>query len=291
MKQGLNNFLFEPGSSKVLAFARMCITLFCYIYLTREFHPEYPDGGFYLTWTPNGLFSLLSGPVEKIYYDYGLLIFKCSLIAAFFGLGSRFSLLTAFLSGFWVHGYFTCFSNEVYHHSHMAIMSLGILCLGPVNDSLSLDNIIKGRSFFEERFDSSYQYPMSLLLTWVILLYFTAGYQKLIHGSGLEWAFSQNLRIRLIMSPQLTQIGEWLSQQADFILYFFAFCGLMVEVLAPLVFLKRKIIFIFIPLWIGLHIFVLNTFGEHRAFFSQIGCYLALVPFVIKSELGRSKND
>jgi len=276
----LENFIFQKASSLQLAYARISVGLFCLVFLGGRPREDFPGSAFFQHWTPEGMFRLLDGPVDTSLYLWGLNIFNLSLVLVILGLGSRYMMVLAFLSGFWVHGYFTNFSNEIYHHSQIAILALGILSLGPVNDSLSVDNLFHKRSFFFNRHGDDYGFPLQLLFVWVVLAYFTAGYQKWISGDGLSWALSENFRLRLLFAPERSWFGDWLLYSPKFIVQGFALVGLLAEVLAPLVLWRRKLLYIFVPLWIGLHIFVSVTFGGHRAFFSQVGCYIALLVFV-----------
>lgn len=278
----LYKYFFTPSTPINLAFARMAVSIFALFYLTDNNHPDFPEGSIYQEWFPYGVFKYLPKLIEtKKEYDIILVLFKSSLYLTFFGIGSRVTTLLSFIFGFIIHGHFLNYSNEVYHHSHMLIMALGILSLGPTHDALSFDRLTwrRGQKIV---MDSAYTYPLSLLSIWVILVYTTAGMQKLYHGEGLRWALSQNLRVILLMTPKITSFGEYLMQQNDFVIQTFALCALLVELLSPLALFNRKIFIFFIPMWSTLHIMVKLIFGGHTAFFSYIGAYLALIPFLIR---------
>lgn len=139
-------------------------------------------------------------PINPVIVGIGIGIFLISCFTALIGLFSRSSALISVLTGLYVLG-IPQFYGKINHYHHLLWFAL-LLALSPCGDVLSIDSLFLARKRAKDNDISppkmSNRYGIPLRLSWILigLVYLFPGYWK-VATSGLEWAFSNNLQMRL----------------------------------------------------------------------------------------------
>jgi len=144
-------------------------------------------------WMPISAFHFFSGPPRNAaLMGIVQILWKTSLISSAVGFLSRFSMVTAAALGFFLLGLPNCF-GKIHHLDGFPVLLLTILALSHCSDALSLDRVVwRGRSTPENP-SARYRWPVRLMQTLFLLVFFAAGYAKLRH-SGLAWITAANMR-------------------------------------------------------------------------------------------------
>lgn len=141
---------------------------------------------------PDGIFSF----VQEMYYPFLVLIIISALGAAI-GLAGRFNLFMLALLSFLLGGFVEGLGNFDHNYS-LPSQILLILALVPGSMRISVDSLLFKKLF---SFDSNRDTPTSswglkLVLTLVVVTYFTAGISKIRYG-GMDWLEGSTLTFYL----------------------------------------------------------------------------------------------
>ncbi len=202
--------------------------------------------------------------------------FLVSVFLSAIGFRTRLSTIVAFVTGaylFWLPNNF----GKINHSSAILIFALGILAVSRCGDAYSVDRLIWRRA--GQSHSPEYLWPVRLIQVLMTLVFFGAGVSKL-RRSGLDWIFSDNLRILFIKHHYLknppTNLGLYLAQYP--LLYqTAALSTVLMETLSPLALFSRRAKLLIIP---GLLLFQLgNYFIIGVSFMKFLPCYMFWVPW------------
>lgn len=227
---------------------------------------------------PVGVARILDAPVTPWLYD-ALLIAAVVLGFAFvLGVRFRFTGPAFALLLLCVLSYRNSWSM-VYHSRDIVVLHVLILGLAPAADAFSWD-ALRGRANRGRRYvlwqsrrrnpagDSAYGWPIRLLVAVTLVLYFLPGVAKVMSELGWAWGTGTALREQIAADALRKDVlGDTPSEWA-FSLYeqtwLFALAGigtLVVELVAPLVILNKRLA----QLW------ALLAFGMHWGIFFVMG--------------------
>jgi hypothetical protein len=208
-----NRFWFEPGPAARLGLARavFCLVAF-FFYLSRDFS-EWASAT-PVFWMPIWAFEKLHVPVltaESLVVVQ--VIWKMALAMSGLGLFTRASTFTAALLGIYLLGLPHNF-GATQHYDTLVVFALWILAFSRAGDARSLDAALRARmhrSVLRPAMDAEYAWPIRAMWVMTALMFLGAGTSKLRH-SGLEWAFSDNLRLLLMRGYYHVSDGDpWTS--------------------------------------------------------------------------------
>ena len=156
---------------------------------------------------------------------------------------------------------------------------LGIFCFARYSGRLSLDHFLSTKfNFLKQPLSSKeYYWPLQVMLLYLSLVYFAAGYQKVVTG-GLGWIFSSNMQTILLTRPTLTSLGRsvadsaWLSQ-------FLAFITVYGELLTPLALVNKSLKGLFLSFCCLMHIGAYHTLGADGDFNAYVMCFSLFLPW------------
>lgn len=170
-----------------------------------------------------------------------------SVLCAALGLLTRFSVLMAFLTGF----YFISFTNSFGHqyHSELPLLfGLFLMNFVSVGQAFSLDSVIKKKLGAEFKVSFLPVWPLRLLQTLWVLTFFFSGLTKL-RRSGLGWIFDDTLQYFLVENAvtRLVELkgqawetaGLWLAQFPTLCTVAALFV-ILFELSTPLAFLGKR---------------------------------------------------
>lgn len=189
------SFWFRPASGVTLGICRV-LFFASLLWVTRSVHwadwADVPD----VFWKPIPITEALAIPRAGAEALGALsVIFRVALFFAALGLLTRFSVVTALLSGsylLWLPHNF----GKINHGDAVIILSMLILAFSRCGDSFSVDSWWRRRRSRDGRALASespeYRWPVRLIQVLLTLVFFGAGVSKL-QQSGIEWALSDNL--------------------------------------------------------------------------------------------------
>jgi len=231
-----NRFWFQPGSAARLATSRavFCGAAFLF-YLPRDF-TEWATAA-PVFWMPIRTFEVLhlsplsAGALLAVQTAWKLALGLCAI-----GLWTRASAIVAAALGIYLLGLPQNF-GATQHYDTLVVFTLTVLAFSRAGDVRSFDAIIRarrragrrrqrvasdtataedsglarptGRSEVRRAYASGAEYQWPIRAMWVMtaLVFFGAGTSKLRH-SGLEWAFSDNLRLLLMRAYYHVSDGD-----------------------------------------------------------------------------------
>ena len=158
--------------------------------------------------------------------------------------------------------------------------TLILLCLAfsRAGDHYSVDSFIRKKLKPSSPLPTSspeYGWPLQMIKCVFAIIYFEAGYQKLV-TSGLSWALSDNLRNIFLAAEQPTGL---LLSQYPILCQILASLTLLCEISAPLVLVHRLFAKMILPQLFLLHIGTILTLGSAGAFTPYLICYVFWLPF------------
>ena len=203
-----NRFWFAPAPAAKLGLARgiFFLTAFCF-YVFRDFSEWATAAPF---WLPMWTFETLRVPVLPVGWLVALqTIWKIALLLSGFGLATRMSTIAAAILGTYLLGLPHNF-GATQHYDTLVVFALWVMAFARAGDARSIDAAF-GRRAPEEVAKSAlageYAWPIQAMWVVTALMFFGAGTSKLRH-SGLEWAFSDNLRLLLVRAYYHVSDGD-----------------------------------------------------------------------------------
>jgi hypothetical protein len=267
-------FFFKPVGPRNLGLCRVLFFgVFFLLYLPQDFSAwAYVGVSFF---DPIVLFEFLHLPVLPS--DLLLVVqdvWKVSLALSCLGLLTRISTMSSLILGVYLLGLENNF-GKIHESETLVVICFGILALSRCGDAYSIDRLIsrwrQGSDLTVVRPRMSGDYTWPVRTVWVVftLIFFAAGVSKLRH-SGLEWIFSDNLAISLIMSgyhvsdaEPLVTWGLYIAQYV-WLTRLLAAGSLVLELSCPLALFSSKARWIIVPsillLLIGFRVFLGPTF-------------------------------
>jgi uncharacterized membrane protein YphA (DoxX/SURF4 family) len=216
-----DRFWFTPGPALRLGLARaiFCGAAFCF-YTPHDFAQWASVARAF--WMPIPLFDTLHlSPLPAPWLSIVQVIWKVALLTSAIGLFTRVSTVVAALLAIYVLGLPHNF-GATQHYDTLIVFALAILAMSCAGDTLSIDAwwrshrrraadtatssdesterlvlIDNRRADRGPLFGPEFGWPMRAMWVMTGLVFFGAGTSKLRH-SGLEWAFSDNLRLLLM---------------------------------------------------------------------------------------------
>lgn len=253
-------FWFEPTMPDNLGIARMLFFggLFL-IFVRHDFaawgtvSPIFWDPVFIMR-----LFHLPQGSPEVI----GALgvVWKAALFLACVGLFTRPATATAFLLGIYLLGLQHSF-GKIRHHDAILLFAMGFLALSRCGDAWSLDRIVRGArngTAVGKVRSGEYTWPVRAIWLTISIAFCAAGLAKL-HGSGLEWIFSDNLANTLIEASYPIKNGPLVSwglnlAQLGWLCVLLAGATIVVETGYPLAMISTRARWFFVPAMLSMQI-------------------------------------
>lgn len=215
-------------------------------------------------------------------------IWFVSLFCSAIGLLTNISTKTSALLGLLILGYGNNF-GKIHHSSHMVAVCLCIMAFTKCGRFWSMDQLWRRyilKKSDPPNVDSEYFWPLRTIQVYMLFTYFEAGFQKLRH-SGLEWAFSDNMRSTLLAwgHPR----GVFIAENFPSLTYFFAAWILLAEFFAFLPIFYPVTALFFVPALFLFHIGGQLTIGDPVTFTPLLFCYLFWVPWsvLIKKAYGQ----
>lgn len=234
---------FGPAPALRLAALRFLVGGFAVVYLLARLPAllsvtRYPDSQF----DPVGPVHLLSQPLpDTLVY---LLVAACLGLAIAFFVGWRFRIVgPAFaLTVLWVLSYRNSW-GMVFHTENLMVLHVWVLGFSRAADAFSLD--ARGHSVPDE--SPRYGWPIRVMCGITVVAYFIAGYAKL-NVAGFDWAFDDTLRgLVAYDNVRKIELGDMYSPLGGFLVRYdwlfppLAFTSLVVELVAPVALLGRRI--------------------------------------------------
>ena len=248
-----SRFWFAPGSAANLGFCRMgYVAALLYLLGLRGFGvwAAAPEA----LWEPVLPFRWLGlGPLSAGALEALGAVLRIALLSAAFGALTRTSCAVAAVLFFYLAGLQQCF-GIIYHSTTTVPLVLLTLAVARSGDCWSLDSLLRrlrnragatcGISTAE------YTWPIQLIRTLSMLVFFAAGVAKLRH-SGLDWASSDSLRTILLAEyyeppPPASDLGLWIAAH-PYVCSVGAIGMLSAEMLAPLALVSKRARRVLIP--------------------------------------------
>lgn len=279
-----NRYWFSPRKPGDLCVARIFFYLLLYFFLRDRIQDlarwgNLPDAGL---WTSISFFKYLPFHAlsPSVLHSLGIL-WQVAVIFSALGLFTRLSTKLVFFLGLYVIGLPYNF-GKIDHPYHLPLVIAGIFAFSRCGDFWSVDRLIanwrKKASFqIPSVADAAYQWPLMLARTYMMVIYFEAGFQKLKH-SGLEWVFSDNFQLMLVTRPTVTPLGLWVSY-FPWLCQFLAGVTLLAQILAPLALFSGTAALFLVPTLFMFHIGTYILMGNHGYFIPYDIAYVAWVPW------------
>jgi hypothetical protein len=197
-----------------------CLFLLVFVHGRAEDYMYLP----HYFWFPSGIFiffDFLASPIDLSYLEYAYFLFG---ILATLGLKCTWTVpIFAFLATLWL-GYSHNFTH-IYSPTAPLVVALWFLALSKCGDSFSLDSLInKGKLFPHHQYSFEYWWPLFIIKLYYVLIWASAGYQKITLG----WkAWSSGEFLLNLMGPMLFFQKLSLSDNK----YFFALLSCLVILL------------------------------------------------------------
>jgi hypothetical protein len=202
-------------------------------------------------------------------------------MSALLGLKSRLSLLV-FAAGSTFLQAFNYSFGDLHHREALMIITLWILGLSPAGRVLSLDSLFRYPKFFASRSLQKKSifagWPLLLVQNLLSLVYLDAALRKLL-TAGADWVNGYTLQYYLYNDASLrgSEFGLWLAQQHS------AACALSwVTILWEgtffLVLIFPRLVWIYLPLGIGLHVGM--ALAGVASFPQFMALYAAFIPLL-----------
>ncbi|GAC1423989.1 MAG: hypothetical protein NVSMB57_16360 [Actinomycetota bacterium] len=245
-------WIFAPGDPRRPAALRIALCLTLAVRMTRSIYGD-------LSHQPAALFRPISFmklfshmPSHTVVVALQVIGVTCALAAAL-GVRTRMTLPIAWLCGLVLNGMTTSI-GKVVHNDVMLLLAMVPLLIAPCADAWSIS-----KRKAHEHTASLYGWPVRVAMVVVAGAYFFTGWQKIIN-SGPAWFTSGNLRWVLYASSDgqrtpnpfaLMLAGQaWLSH----VVAFFTIVG---ETTFPIVLIKRKLAWIYVPAMVAMHVGIL----------------------------------
>jgi|GEM_PF-4163013 hypothetical protein len=214
------------------------------------FHNQFPNVDYDASlFHAVGIFKLLPGALSADAFLPLRILFILSLLAAAFGVRTKWSMLAAAISGTFVMAYANCFGTGIIGTA-LACCFLWLLCL--------------------VEFSSEKKHFVKLMQVVIVFYYFIPGIQKLRY-SGMEWIFSENLAIRMYTN-RMTSVAEFFLSIDPLFIRILAGSVVAIELFSPLALIGKRTAFVFVLLWASLHMGIQIVFDHHMSFLSSIPC-------------------
>ncbi len=267
-------FFFKPVGPRNLGLCRVLFFGSCFLfYLPQDFSAWASVGDSFFD--PIVLLEVLHLPVlssDQLLVVQG--VWKVSLALSCIGLLTRVSTMSSLILGVYLLGLGNNF-GKIYENETLIVICFGIMALSRCGDAYSIDRLIRRwrqRSSFRvmhPRMSGDYTWPVRTVWMVFTLIFFASAVSKLRH-SGLEWIFSDNLAISLILAgyhvsdaEPLVTWGLYIAQYA-WLTRLLAAGSLVLELACPLALFSSRARWVIVPsillLLIGFRVFLGPTF-------------------------------
>lgn len=268
IKKYITHLFFQGASGKFFGYLRILFYLtFFYLVYKHPFEnfgkaePLLWDSPLHL----DNIISDLPTPETILLLKNSLLAF---LLLSAVGFMGRFSMIMSFALGYILLAIPVGFLTSNFQY-YLPTVVLGIFAFSKAHDFISIDSLIKYKTFKRDDIHSSeYSWPQNLILFNVVFMYFGAGVGKLRY-SGLSWALDGafqhhlmtahiNFKFRLF-DPSI-QFFEWLMTHS-WSLPLLGISILLLELSSPIAFFYRKALPYFFVIWILFHLSIALFMG------------------------------
>ena len=206
-------------------------------------------------WNPLGVMRFLSQPLPKDSIIFLFYVWKWIGVLCIFGIFYRILAPLWFLLTLIVvsNGHSFGYVGHVYAPVVLAALPL---CFSRASDVLSLDRILGFSKHHPQADILEYIIPLRTVKLIFVLTYFAAGVAKL-RFSGLEWISGNTLRNYFIRSSLIYSDTNFIAHRFSLAEFFYkfpllcnvlAFGAVILELSAPLAFLRKKVSLVLIPL-------------------------------------------
>jgi len=245
-----------PAPADRIAVLRILVGAFALVYLVARAKSLASPIGFAVSqFEPIGITKLLSQPATPAAVWVGIAAAIASGAAFLAGFRYRITAPAFAFLLLWVLSYRNSW-GMVFHTENLMVVHVMVLALAPAADTLSID---ARRAKKKPAAASRYGWPVRLMCAITTVAYMLAGVAKLQH-SGLGWMTSDillnyvaydNVR-KALLGDGFSPVGAWLVQY-PWLFKPLAVWTIIIELLAPLVLLSRRL---------GRY-WVLNIWGFH----------------------------
>jgi len=249
----LETWLFAPGSGRKLAAVRigLCSTL-----AFRLSRPLYLglSGQPRALYRPLSFMHLFGSMPSRSLTQAAQIVGVTAAVLAATGLLARITLPAAWACGILLNGMATSI-GKVVHNDVLLLLALVPLLAAPTSEWWSLDALLSRRSH-DPDWSARYGWPVKTAMVVAAGGYFFTGLSKLVF-SGPAWALSSNLRWALYQSSDGRGHPNALAifiADRPIIAHLVAALTLVIELGFPLVLLRPKLAWFFVPAAVGLHI-------------------------------------
>jgi len=249
----VETWLFSTGSGRRLAAVRigLCSTLAFRlsrpVYLGLSGQPK-------ALYRPLSFMHLFGSMPSPSLTEAAQIAGVTAAVLAAAGLLARITLPTAWACGILLNGMATSI-GKVVHNDVLLLLALVPLLAAPTSEWWSLDALFSRRSH-DRDWSARYGWPVKTAMVVAAGGYFFTGLAKLVF-SGLAWALSSNLRWALYQSSDGRGHPNALAifiADRPIIAHLIAAMTLVIELGFPLVLLRPKLAWFFVPAAVGLHI-------------------------------------
>lgn len=293
LRAAWNRFWFEPRRPWDLCAGRIAFyAMVAILYLPRDVvgwgtvDPVF--------WMPIDTFSFLRLPL----FSPGVLAaleaaWAAALVLACIGLRTRLACWIAFLIGFYLLG-LPQSMGKIHHFDGIVVTTLAILALSRCGDALSVDAWLRRRRGLPPAPERSaeYAWPVRLIQVALSLVFFAAGFAKVVVG-GIDWIASDNFRWILIRTWHFgpdarpwTDLALFIVRH-DSLVHTLAALTVVIELAYPLALFSRRLAAIMVPAGVLLLLGIRAIMGP--AFGTLVACHVFWVPWehVVERFFGR----
>lgn len=201
-------FWFEPGPASRLGLGRAIFCGAAFLFYLRQDFSEWATAA-PVFWMPIPLFEKLHLEVASADILFAAqIVWKISLLMCALGWSTRFSTAVAAVFGTYLLGLPHNF-GATQHFDAIVVFAFIILAFSRAGDARSIDAVIRARRGIAPPPARGPEYTWPIRAMWVAtaLIFFGAGTSKLRNG-GLEWVFSDNLRLLLMRAYYHVSDGD-----------------------------------------------------------------------------------
>jgi len=215
-------------------------------------------------------------------------VWKLSLATSAIGIRTRESTLVAFVLGLYLAGIPNNF-GKTHHSEAVLVLILGVMAVARSGDALSVDAWWRRRNRGRTpEFalgapdvdpDGEYRWPIQLARVLLVCVFVGAGISKL-RASGLDWVFSDNMRLLLIRHHHShlppTDLGLWIASWPG-LATALAGGSLALELALPLALFSARARAVLIPALLGLQVGIWLVLGVR--FLPFVAAYVFWLPW------------
>lgn len=264
----LKNYFFTRSSNFNIQYTKFIVCLTLLVFATNP--PKFFFEDLTSNYQPIGIFKFLPMLDSDQYFGWISSAFRLFLLGAILNFKTRICLIGASIFGLYTLIYRYNF-GVVYHGNWLICTALLLLAMVPAHT-------------WKDRYQGIHAtWPIRLLQIYICTVYTSAGLQKIMR-SGFEWAWSENLAVR-IFANKMTPVAEFLMDSDPLLLRLLAMGVLLIELTSFAALISQRLAYLYLVAWTLLHMGIQWTFAHHMDFLMNIATFAAFINW----EVWRSK--